>query len=128
MAVKYKPIARKNPADQSLPAKYYVTLENSGVVNLDKLAALLGSGSTARKADVYAVLIGLVEQITEQLSEGRMVKMGELGSFSLGVHSEGAESPELVNAQLIKRKKIVFRPSSNLKHMLFNLKFEKKAE
>lgn len=124
MTVSYKSIARINPADSTAPPKYYATVVKKGVTDLNQLALLLGDGSTTRKADVYAVLVGLVEEIKKELTQGRMVKLGDLGSFTVGVHSEGVDSPNLVTSSLIKRRKIVYRSSSELKTMLATLKFK----
>ncbi len=125
MSVNYKSIARRNPSDPSAPEKYYASVANKGVTDLNKLSQLLADGSTTRKADVYAVLVGLVEEIKKELSEGRMVKLGGLGSFAIGVNSEGADTPDEVSVNHIIRRKIKYRASSDLKTMLRGLKFHK---
>ena len=125
MSVNYKSLQRRNPADPAATPMYYVSIVNKGITDLNKLSQLLADGSTTRKADVYAVLVGLVEEIKKELSEGRMVKLGDLGSFGVGVNSFGASTPDEVNATLIKRRKIVYRTSAELKTMLGSLKFHK---
>ncbi len=125
MSVNYKSIARRNPSDPTAPPMYYASVVNKGTTDLNKLSQLLADGSTTRKADVYAVLVGLVEEIKKELSEGRMVKLGDLGSFAVGVHSHGAGTPDEVNPSHIKRRKIVYRASADLKTMLSALKFHK---
>ena len=125
MSVNYKSIPRKNPGDSSVPEKYYAKIVNKGSTDLNQLAALLGDGSTARKADVYAVLVGLVEEIKKELSAGRMVKLGDLGSFAVSINSFGEETPEEVSSNSIKRRKILYRSSAELKTMLGALKFKK---
>ena len=123
--IKYKVIARKNPSDRTLPAKYYITPVTTGVVELDELSSLISDGSTLREADVYAVLIGLVNTISKQLAAGRMVKLGRLGSFTIAVNSEGVESEEDAHAGLIKRAKIRYRPAARLRELLKTLSFQK---
>lgn len=125
MSVNYTTIARRNPGDPDAPEKHYARVVNSGTTDLNKLAALLGDGSTTRKADVFAVLVGLVEEIKKELSEGRMVKLGDLGSFAVSVNSEGEDSPDLVTVNSIKRRKIQYRTSGELKTMLGAIKFTK---
>jgi nucleoid DNA-binding protein len=70
-------------------------------------------------------LEGLTQVLTEQLSEGKIVRFGDFGSFQVGIGSSGGETKEKHNVSLIKSKKIVFRPGGDLKEMLNNLKFEK---
>lgn len=125
MSVNYKPIRRKNISDPTAPDKYYVILIKKGITDLDKLADLLGKGATMRRADVYAVLEGLVEEIEYELSEGRTVQLGSLGSFSLSVSSEGVLEEKSVSAKLITKRKILYRPGKRLKTMLSGLKFYK---
>ena len=55
MSVKFKTITRKNPRDLAAPEKYYPSSVTRSVLDLDKLADLVGDGSTVRRNDVYAV-------------------------------------------------------------------------
>lgn len=126
--IKYKVIERKNPADRTADAKYYVTPVNTGVIELDDLSTLISDGSTVRQSDVYAVLIGMVNAISKQLAEGKLVKLGKLGSFSIGLNSEGTEKPEDATANSIKRTKIRYRPAAELRNMLKSLSFSKIKE
>lgn len=128
MSVNYKSVGRRNPQDSSQPEKYYATAISKGTTDLKKLASLLSDGSTTRISDVYAVLIGLVEEIKKELSEGRAVKLGDLGTFKVGINAEGADTPEEVNPSKIIRRKIAYRVSADLKKMLNNLDFEKLSE
>lgn len=123
--INYKVIARKNPLDKAAPAKYYVNPVNSGEIDLDGLAELISDGSTVRQADVYAVLIGLVNAVSMQLEEGKLVKMGKLGSFSISLNSGGAEKEEEAGAHLIKRSKIRYRPGKGLRDLLKTLNYQK---
>ncbi|MBL4707533.1 MAG: DNA-binding protein [Flavobacteriales bacterium] len=123
--IKYKIIPRKNPSDRSLAAKFYVSPIHSGVVDLDRLSELISDGSTLREGDIHNVLLGMVIAISQQLADGRLVKLGKLGSFSISLNSEGAEKEEEAGAQLIKRAKIRYRPSARLKDLLKTLHFGK---
>ncbi len=123
--IKYKVIPRKNPQDRTLDPKYYVIPVNSGVIRLDDLAALISDGSTVRQADVYAVLVGMVNAISKQLAEGKIVKLDKLGSFSIGLNSEGVEREEEAGAHQIKRSKIRYRPAAGLRNLLKTLSFSK---
>ncbi|MBW1296012.1 HU family DNA-binding protein [Aquimarina litoralis] len=128
MSVNFKPIARRDPRDSTAIPKHYALVVSSGITDIDQLSTLVSDGSTVTQADVYAVIIRLVKTIQGELSQGRTVRLGKLGSFSLGVNSEGADTPEEVTPSLIKRTKIRYRPSIELNNMLKTLRFTKKSE
>ncbi|MBG6132519.1 putative histone-like DNA-binding protein [Aquimarina sp. EL_43] len=128
MSVHFKSIARKDPRDATAIPKHYALVVSSGVTDIDQLSQLVSDGSTVTRADVYAVIVRLVTTIQNELSQGRTVRLGKLGSFSLGVNSEGVDTPEEVTPSLIKRTKIRYRPSIELSNMLKTLRFKKKSE
>jgi predicted histone-like DNA-binding protein len=127
MSIKYKTIARKNLQKPADPVKYYAIASASGKTDIDKLSQLIANNSTVSRTDVYAVIMGLLETVTEELAEGNTVSLGKLGSFTVNVKSDGVETAEAVTAATIKGAKIVYRPGTELKNMLKTLKFEKKA-
>lgn len=128
MSIKFKVITRKNPRDLTAPEKFYPSSVTGSILDLNELADLVGDGSTVRRNDVYAVLIGLVDVAQKQLALGNMVRLGDLGSFSVNVSSTGKETAAEVTAPSIEKGKIIFRPSSNLKNMLKALNYEKVGE
>ncbi|QHI35338.1 hypothetical protein IMCC3317_06840 [Kordia antarctica] len=125
MSVNFKVIQRKNPRDLAAAPKSYAIAINSGTVDIDRLAELVGDGSTVRQNDIYAVIIGLVNTIQGELKEGRSVSLGKLGIFSISVSSEGSDTPEEVNANNIKSAKVRYRPGKELKNMLKTLEYSK---
>ena len=125
MSIKFKVIPRKNPQDLTANPKYYAIAIRDGLVDLDRLSELVADGSTVRQNDVYAVLIGLVNTIRGELAAGRSVKLNKLGTFSIGVSSEGLETEDEVNSSAIKDAKLRYRPSSELKKMLAGLTYSK---
>ena len=127
MSIKYKTIARKNLQKPADPVKYYAIASSSGRTDIDKLSRLIANNSTVSRTDVYAVIMGLLETVTEELGDGNTVSLGKLGSFSVNVKSDAAETADAVTAATIKGAKIVYRPGTELKNMLKTLKFEKKA-
>jgi predicted histone-like DNA-binding protein len=81
--------------------------------------------STVNGADVRAVLYGIIETLPEFLSEGNSVQLGDLGYFRVSISSSGEENEEDVNANSIRRSKILFRPGTKIAEMLNNLSFKK---
>lgn len=125
MSIKFKSIERKNIQDPTLRPKHYALAVTAGRTDLDGLAALISDGSTVRQGDVYAVLIGMVNAISLELAAGRTVNMGKLGSFSIGISSEGVEEAKEVTSSVIKGAKIRYRPLAELKDVLKTLHYQK---
>ena len=59
------------------------------------------------------------------LSQGKIIDMGQLGSFVPSLLSNAEETSEEVDSNTIKRLKINFRPSSLLKDKLSTVKYQK---
>jgi predicted histone-like DNA-binding protein len=125
MAVQFVLVERGNPLKPENPKKWYANAKSTGVVNLKTLGKEITQRSTVNHADTLAVLEALTQVLTDQLSEGKIVRFGDFGSFQVGIGSGGAESKAKFTSSLIKTKKVTFRPGVDLKEMLNNLKFEK---
>ena len=125
MAVKYTVIERGNPLKPQLPKKWYANAKSTGETKLRALCKDIAARSTVSSADTQAVLVALTEVMVEQLSEGKIVRLGDFGAFQISVSGEGAETEAKFNASLIKNNKVVFRPGIDLKEMQNNLKYVK---
>ncbi len=118
MTIKIKALARKNPQDITAPPKYYATKVNQGEISLKKLSATIAQMSTVSKTDVYAVLMAFTEIIPPSLEEGKIVRLGDLGSFHISLKSTVSDSAEEVSASNVERLKLMFRPSFELKNQV----------
>lgn len=125
MSVKFKVIQRKNPQDLAATPKSYAIAVNDGKVDIDRLSVLVGDGSTVRQNDIYAVIIGLVNVIQGELSEGRSVTLGKLGTFAVSISSNPSDTAEEVTLSNIKSAKINYRPGKEIKNMLKTLSYTK---
>jgi predicted histone-like DNA-binding protein len=125
MSVKYKVLPRKNPQDITAPEKFYAAAIADGEVDLDKLAEQISYQCTVTESDCYAVLLSLERNIISELEQGRIVKLGRLGNFQIGLSSEGKEAFDEVNASAIKKARILFRPGKRLRTLLNDLSFRK---
>jgi len=125
MKIKIKAVSKINPQDLTLAPKFYAQIVPNGHSDLKRLSDLISKGSTVMRNDIYAVLIGLVEIIEDELSQGRTIDLGELGRMRLSVNSEGSVLEEDVNISKIKSTKILYRPGPDLLKKLKILEFEK---
>lgn len=125
MSIKIKALARKNPQDLTATPKFYAQIVNQGEISLDNIAATIAQMSTVSKTDVYAVLMGLTEVIPQQLEDGKIVRLGNLGSFSVSLSSKPSDSSEAVGAGNVEKLKLGFRPSQELKKKVEAFKITK---
>jgi predicted histone-like DNA-binding protein len=125
MSVKYKVLPRKNPQDLLAPEKFYASAIADGDVDLDRLAELISYQCTVTETDCYAVLLALEHNIIGELGQGRIVKLGRLGNFKVGISSEGKDTAAEVSSTAITKSRILFRPGKRLRSMLNEVSFKK---
>jgi predicted histone-like DNA-binding protein len=85
--VKLRVVERKNPQDLQAPPKYYAQAVANGYVDLERLAYLVSNQCTVREADCLAVLNALQHNVMDELRQGKVVQLGSLGNFQVGVRS-----------------------------------------
>lgn len=116
--MKAKIIQKKNPKEPQAAPRYYASAMHDSTVGLDGLANTVASRCSLRRADVHGVLVALMDIIPDELASGKVVSMGDLGSFCVNVKSEGADTKKLVTPGLVKGMKIVYRPTKELRKKL----------
>lgn len=125
MSVKYTIVERGNPRNPS-EKKFYALAKSSGEITFKSLSQEIAGGSTTvSDTDVMAVLNELIKTLKKHLSEGKIVRLGDFGSFQISLSSEGAETAEKFSSSMIKSGKIQFRPGEELRKTLATLKYEK---
>ncbi len=119
MSILIKAQERANPQNRE-ESKFYATVATRGTIDLNGLADLCSKFSSLSRGDVYSVLLNLVEAVPAQLLDGKMVKLGNLGSLSLNVDGDGVATAEEVTGDIVKAVHIVFRPTQELRDQLDN--------
>lgn len=119
---------RVNPQAPLDPRKYYAFIKIQGAVDLRQLAKRISRESTISMMDTMAVLEGLLQVVPDLLTEGKIVRLGEFGNFSVNIKSVGAENLDDFNATYIKGLKLNFRPGALFRNRLTNVKFSKLPE
>ena len=114
---------KKNPQDLLAPERYYLQAVKSGNCDLERLAYLISNQSTVRESDCLAVLHAFVHNMLDELAQGRVVELGSLGNFQVGVRSEGSDMPEDVNVSKIKRVSLKYRPGRRVRKRLNTMEF-----
>ena len=125
--VTYSVSPRINPKDKNMPPKYYGHVQANGDVSLREMSERIQASCTVTKADVYAVLVAMEDVITDALKSGEIIRLGDLGTFQIGISSKGALTEEDYDDSLIKKARINFRPGVALVGILSNLSYQKVA-
>jgi predicted histone-like DNA-binding protein len=125
MSVKLKAVQKVNPQNVAAPQKYYAQAVSTGRTDMNRLARLIAMQCTVNRADCLAVLSALQDNISMELEEGRIVELGELGVFQVSVKSMGHDAAQEVSSFSVQKAKLNFRPGTELKKMINNLKFRK---
>ena len=61
----------------------------------------------------------------QELENGNIVRLGNIGNFQIGITSTGSETPKAVTATKITKAKVNFRSGKSFNKMLKNLEYKK---
>ena len=120
----------KNPDDADLnlvkteKKNAFAVSQYSDVMTIEKFAKHISShGSVYSRADISAILYMTVDCMREQLLEGKKIRLGDLGDFSIVLSSKGAEDADKFSAQNITDVKVLWEPGSEFKNLLADAEF-----
>lgn len=125
MPAKYHIVARGKPGQPAAPKKYYPSAITTGRTNARQLSTRIAEISTLSTIDTLAMLEALLNAIPHELAQGRLVDLGDFGSFRLRLDTDGADSPEKVSSRQIKQVRVRFTPGKVFQALLDNIEFVK---
>lgn len=126
MSIKYRVIERGEPGVAGGGTKkFYANTVTQGELDIEELTERIEKISTVSGADIRAVLYALVDVIPTELDQGRIVRLGDVGSMRVSISSRGETTAEEVSSASIRGGKIIFSPGRKLKRMLNNLEYSK---
>lgn len=126
MSIKYNVVERGNPSDPAAPKKYYPSPVADGSVTLRQIAKRAAEISTVSMPDTVAVIEALLSIIPDEIGNGRIVKLGDFGSFWIKFKTEASETSEEVASRSVTGLIPRFTPGKEFKANLQNVTFEKK--
>ena len=127
MSVNYCVFQQKHDMSGTGSHKFYARAQSAGQMSFKKLCAKISDRCTATKADVMASLEGCIYVMKEALEDGKIVRLGDFGSFQLSLTSEGALLEKDFVSANITGAKIRFRPGVDLKELYNVLEYQKVA-
>ena len=126
-----------DPADEALVAtekqNAYAIAQYADVMTIEKFAKHISThGCVYSRADISAILYMAVDCMREQLLEGKKIRLGDLGDFSVSLTSKGAENAKAFTTQNITGVNVVWDCGQEFKNLIadaeFNLVAPRKAQ
>ncbi|MEQ8472490.1 MAG: HU family DNA-binding protein [Marinoscillum sp.] len=126
MTVMYKSVAKAEPGVVGGgQMKYYAAIVRERPVGLRKFANAIARTSRLNTSDVFGILETFLDNLHEYLEEGRIIQLGDLGTFTPSINSLGSDTSEGVSRASIIRFKVNFRPGKYLRKRLSQVEFSK---
>ena len=123
--IKFKLKEKINPMDRTSPNKFYPVKQAQDEMNLRDFGKRISRESTVSMMDTMAVLEGLLQIIPDEIINGKIIKLGDFGTFRTTLSSEGAVTEEEFHQSKIKGLNVRFRPAREFKDLLAAVKYEK---
>ena len=117
-----------NSADTALVASEvqnaFAVAQYTDVMTIEKFARHIAShGCVYSRADISAILSLAVDCMREQLLEGKKIRLGDLGDFSVSISSKGAETADKFSAQNITGVNVVWDCGQEFKNLIADAEF-----
>lgn len=116
---------RVNPSSPTDPKKAYGYAQMSRTMDINEFAEHIAShGCVYGRADIAAILTMAVDCMRENLLNGACIKLGDLGSFRVSLHSTGADSIADFRTDVnIVGVSVIWTPGSRFTNMLEDATF-----
>ena len=102
----------------------YAIAQYADVMTIEKFAKHIAThGCVYSRGDISAILYMAVDCMRELLLEGKKIRLGELGDFSVSLQSKGAETAEKFSAQNITGVNVNWDCGPEFKNLLDDAEF-----
>ena len=110
MSIFYR-LSQNNMDGSKMFGKWYGRAVHLGTINLAGIAEQIQANTTAKEADVKAVLTELVEVMQRELQASNRVRIDGIGTFKVTFASKGADTAKEYNpTECVKKFRIIFTP------------------
>ena len=102
----------------------FAVAQYSDVMTIEKFARHIAThGCVYSRADISAILYMAVDCMREMLLDGKKIRLGDLGDFSINISSKGAESADKFSAQNITGITVNWDCGSEFKNLIADAEF-----
>ena len=93
--LKYKKVTRINPNDKEAAPMWYAKAVQDRPIDFEALVSHMSEhNSPYSRGVIHGVLTDMLDCVKELLLDGKSVRLGDLGVFSVGIRSKGALTRE----------------------------------
>ncbi len=93
--LKYKKVTRINPNDKEAAPMWYAKAVQDRTIDFEALVTHMSEhNSPYSRGVIHGVLTDMLDCVKELLLDGKSVRLGDLGLFSVGIRSKGALTRE----------------------------------
>lgn len=97
----------------------------SGRYTTEQLATDIAYSSSLTKGDVVGILSALTKIASQYIENGHPVSLGRLGTIRASLCVRGSDTVDEATVEMIKRVKILFAPSNELRAVLRTMPLER---
>lgn len=123
--INYKTVNKVNPQDIDAVQKFYGVKQAQETLTLRDFGKRISRESTVSMMDTMAVLEGLLQIIPDEIVNGKIIKLGDFGTFRTTLATEGAITEEAFTDANIKKLNIRFKPAREFVNLLASAKYHK---
>ena len=123
MALKYVVKKRVFGFDKTKTEKYVAQNVITNTVNFRDLCKEVSMFGMIPEGAVKHVIDALIDALNTNLNKGLSVQLGDFGCFRPGMSCKSQKEEKDVDADTVRRVKIVFTPGYKFKDMLDNVKY-----
>ena len=102
--IKYSLVERVNLKDLAAPRKLYPVKQTQEELSLRDFGKRISRESTVSMMDTMAVLEGLLQIIPDEIINGKIIKLGDFGTFRSTISSEGVAAEDLFTINTVLNK------------------------
>ena len=127
MAAKFKisETCKGSSFQETKEKAYTATLVTNREIKAKEFSEILSKKTRVNEIDCLKILMTISEEIANNLMEGNIVRIDQIGSFRITAKSAIVKREEEVTPETIGSPSIVFTPSSELKKKLSGIRYEK---
>ena len=122
--IKYKLKEQVNPMDITAPNKYVPVKLKQETLTLRDFAKRISRESTVSSMDAMAVLEGLLQIIPDEILNGKIIKLGDFGTFRSTISAVAVDAPEDFTTTKIKSLNVRFRPAKEFQKQITNIDYQ----
>lgn len=122
--IQYKLKEQVDPRDVNAPKTFLPVKQKQETLTLRDFAKRISRESTVSSMDAMAVLEGLLQIIPDEIANGKIIKLGDFGTFRSTISSETAASKETFHVSNIRGLNVRFRPAKEFSKQIAKIEYQ----